>query len=324
MQRAGYASIVALMVATGCSGDPGDPEVRVGAGELQFVRNSSACAPGITRCPLRVLADYDLTNPYYNWSIHADQLRTVALASGSNGNVSETSLDLIPLDEAPNVQMRYRSTAPFTEQDEILAFARDPEELFDAVLAALDVYVPIGVDLFDQLETTLGEAELPQAATLAYPPFAFTLNPFAFTTVSLPTVAFFPHASTLPPEGPGALPDGSGSVKAVRIVQHGRCSREIRYATDDDLLGNLIDNITQGIFQFFISQGGTADRTERQRFPFCIRPKVVKMHSGVVSSLRVASAPMGPLEARRSSTSVPPTYSSCSMESEASSRWGPW
>lgn len=72
----------------GSNGDPGDPEVRLGVAEL-VVEQSAGLRGRVTKD-----ADYWLSNPYYNWSIRGDQLKSTLL---SNRNLANSSIaDKIP------------------------------------------------------------------------------------------------------------------------------------------------------------------------------------------------------------------------------------
>jgi hypothetical protein len=132
-------------------------------------------------------------------------------------------------------------------QHEILLFARDPHEFTDALrnlplapdtcnggcdssIEQNDITGPNSIPTEWDAAWGVGTAfnPVPVAATMFYPPTPGwkTLGPPGPTplqTSTLTTANFWP---TMPPPagGPGALPDGSGSVKAVKVINHGLCS----------------------------------------------------------------------------------------------------
>jgi hypothetical protein len=169
-------------------------------------------------------------------------MTSAALASPLPGR----SLSDIPFDSTAGVQMRYRSTSPFTEQDEIVMFSRDTEEMYQSVTTTLVQYAQSNSLAY---QVQILPNTLPSAATYSYPPSS-GFPSFTFVGEMLTTPAFF---GTFAPAGAAAEPDGSGSIKAVRVVQHGRCSHEYKYVnpaptpTEPSVLDTFIDRFVTAL-----------------------------------------------------------------------------
>jgi hypothetical protein len=124
---------------------------------------------------------------------------------------------LVP--SGPPLEVYYEQLNPdWHSQHEVMFFARDPEETFETLRKSLNDDSGWRVQVNSEF--------LPHVLTLNYP------NADGFTPQQeihlFPTATtFWPGPAPLTPRGPGALPRGSGSIKAVRVVNHGLCSTEL-------------------------------------------------------------------------------------------------
>ena len=137
------------------------------------------------------------------------------------GTVPETPL---PSKAPPNgwslLNLWYQSPSLNTEVD---LFALDPTPLAEAmtnILPALEI-----VNASDQpwIQAVEQLQYNPPAAAIPFPGPNFVFGPPPPITVPLSTSLFLPP-NLQPLHGAASLPNGNGSVKAVRIYDHGSCS----------------------------------------------------------------------------------------------------
>ena len=213
----------------------GNPQVELGLGDLQFLQASRD-----TPAPSQVVAvDKVVPMPFESWSWRQSGL--------------ESKLDDVPAhplgDPTNPITVSYQSSiANLFHQQEILLFARDPEEEYQTLAA-----IPVGmVPLFRQ---QVAPNLLPLAFTRVYPPTpgwppgqpmpflggATTMNPQHFWSGASPQ-----------PQSAAAEPDGHGSIKLAQVVQHGFCSTEIKLSeTQPGKQDGLLDAISDGLFNQF-------------------------------------------------------------------------
>ncbi len=159
-------------------------------------------------------------------------------------------------------------------QHEVLLFARDPHEFTDTLrslrlfpdtcgggcdsqIEDVDIAIlPVEWDT-QWVRTPFNGFRIPApvAANVWYPPEApwQTITPInsptptPVTIQSITTSNFWPTTPVNlgPPGGPGSGPDGSGSIKAVKVINHGVCSNFQPYTTNNSIAPGLLDIASQ-------------------------------------------------------------------------------
>ncbi len=126
----------------------------------------------------------------------------------------------------------------FKNQADVLAFARDPQEIFDTLRGLTDD------DFGWQQNTSL--SFFPNVVGIASP------NRFGayFAAAPTPEGDFFPFYTSNPPQDTAASPLGSGSIKAIRVYQRGLCSAV-------QPLGGIISTVANNFVSSFIDPKGT-------------------------------------------------------------------
>lgn len=207
--------------------------MRVGAGNLDFYRVSHSASGQ----PRRLFLTKYIPQPFHAWWFRESEL----VAS-----TPDDDLRMIDIDPT-KLAVDYRAThANWFAQDEVQLFARDPVEAF-LYLKDPNTYL---TDQEWRAETGL---RLPQGVALTYPPQP--TQPLATNGVDFatpPVVALVPDVTQFwgnnVPDGPGAAPNGKGSIKAARVVNHGLCSAELPYVTGDVAKPGLLEQIDLTFF----------------------------------------------------------------------------
>jgi hypothetical protein len=133
------------------------------------------------------------------------------------------------------LEVDYRLSNPeFDAQHELLLFARDPEETFETLRQ-----FPLNDDSGWKKEVS--PENLPAVMTAVYPPTS-SFAPETKITIKPTRTDFWPPP--IAPSGPGTRPDGSGSIKAVRVINHGLCSQELP-------LSNILTEVSDGLWTHF-------------------------------------------------------------------------
>ncbi len=170
-------------------------------------------------------------------------------------------------------------------QHEILLFARDPAEQAATVRAlsatptcfggvcglsgdacssdddCTDVNI-VGKSFLNTWSAEWAFGRSPLVAAMMYPPQSNlttyvngnSSNPPDFIAGVVP-IDFW----NFTPTGPGAAPDGSGSIKAVKIVNHGTCGAFEAYQHPDG--SGLLQQFVNGLPQFLLSALAAAEKT---------------------------------------------------------------
>lgn len=238
--RAAFLIVAALAGFSACRA--GDPSTRQSFARLQFLKASIGAGS-------QTLVTVWLPEPFQHLTF-----RDAALTGRSQdgrlfdqpivdtGNVLSVRYDRTPLDPLAWQGIGF-SWPPspgyvgWADQDEILLFARDPEEHYRTLAGIALGDGPSSVSQNLTL-AQLRPAVLPQVATMVYPPTpSFTEG--SFRTEQLHVADFWTVAN---PSGPGAYPSGTGSLKSARVVHHGICSREIPYVDVKDANGNVLEH----------------------------------------------------------------------------------
>ncbi|CAN5624620.1 hypothetical protein BH09MYX1_BH09MYX1_63120 [soil metagenome] len=244
--RRGGMMVLALGIALcGLGATCGNPPIRVGGSLLDFGTVSPA-AGQVTRLSLTP------GSPFFHWDF-----RDWALVGNRLGATDVAPLDPFQLPAfglhdpylEPNqtfgVFARYDSQHAFWvtlleqfemyNQHEVLLFLRDPREQTAKMRAFLPQYGTLA-DLVTQFpsdwQALWAPTLVPGSATFVYPPQrgwngndpeAQTTTP---VTVSPVVQQMFGNSSYV---GAAAEPQGTGSIKAVKVINHGLCSQAAPY-----------------------------------------------------------------------------------------------
>lgn len=288
-----------VMSGTSCKPDGGvqdglGPIYEDGVSELQFVAPCGAFAPiqaGFQPNPTTdVRAQVPVPMPFDHRSWRGQALDAEPETCDTQGtnptgfcapylpasttqgfNIPTVDLQGLGLPPPAPMCVRYASTIVHTDlfcdgqhalrQQEVLLFARDPEEVYTAMQDPKYVEGDFCSNwqngscgaLTDQSwqddtrevpNAPFGDVSLPRSVSIPYPPTAATPqnalgNGIAWSTNRLREFDFYPNASH--PVGPGTGPNGTSSVKSAHVVQHGFCSHYID--TTNDIFSKLADTL---------------------------------------------------------------------------------
>ena len=156
--------------------------------------------------------------------------RSYAFGAGELATLPDGPLDAI-----------YMLYTPSTPRTDVQLFARDPQEHFDT----LHSLVPCTFPEEDECACSgpLHELQWQFETTLPQLPFGVVTSVPSSAPVDLDLMPsqFWGSAT---PSGPGAAPNGDGSVKAARLYDHGACSLNVS-------LVELLDDVNDDFFEAF-------------------------------------------------------------------------
>lgn len=263
--------LLILLLAFGVGGggltscNVGNAPVRAGGSWLRFGTYDLDPAGG-GRVPV-IRLELFAGSPFFHWDFRDWQLVGNRLPNAS------TSFDLTLRTlggQLPTTFARYNSSHAFWKlvpgasverelwtQHEVLLFARDPTEQarhFRSFVGASDFN---NASFPARWRSEWTSELIPDAATIWYPPYAGFVPPDAVidgtpvtllspsVTVALDSSQFW--GTNVTPAGPGAAPDCAGSVKAVKVVNHGMCGASIPYITGDSAAPGLLELIADAV-----------------------------------------------------------------------------
>jgi hypothetical protein len=224
-----------------------------------------------------------LASPFFHWDFRDTALVGNRLAPGTGTFLGTFDLARVSLGLRPFAQ--YTSDHAYWEQltdrreiwrqHEVVLFARDPVEmirLHRGLVHDNDHANPSAVPA--RWRDEWRAERIPDARTMWYPPQKGwdtvwdNGDPNRPPQPVLARLGRHDFWGGNTPEGPGALPDGEGSIKAAKVYDHGLCGREMPYVTGNPNAPGLLEAVAKLVPEFiarsFFNGGYSCAAVERR------------------------------------------------------------
>jgi hypothetical protein len=269
-----------LVAGGGLSGcDVGNSPVRGGTSALDFGLFENVVGRG--EQPV-VRLQLFLASPFFHWDFRDTALIGNRLAPGTGTFLGTFDLARVSLGLRPFAQ--YTSDHAYWEQlterreiwrqHEVVLFARDPVEMsrmHRGLVHDNDHANPSAVPA--RWRDEWRAERIPDARTMWYPPQKGwdtvwdNGDPNRPPQPVLARLGRHDFWGGNTPEGPGALPDGEGSIKAAKVYDHGLCGMEMPFVTGDPNNLGLLEQIAKLVPEFIakdLMQRSSTHKLERR------------------------------------------------------------
>jgi hypothetical protein len=223
-----------------------------------------------------------LASPFFHWDFRDTALIGNRLAPGTGTFLGTFDLARVSLGLRPFAQ--YTSDHAYWEQlterreiwrqHEVVLFARDPVEMsrmHRGLVHDNDHANPSAVPA--RWRDEWRAERIPDARTMWYPPQKGwdtvwdNGDPNRPPQPVLARLGRHDFWGGNTPEGPGALPDGEGSIKAAKVYDHGLCGMEMPFVTGDPNNLGLLEQIAKLVPEFIakdLMQRSSTHKLERR------------------------------------------------------------